>query len=178
MSDEMSFTEWLKQVPTTYELLTAAIAAAVGLLAPERFIPQPLAAYKFVPTLTVLIAFVLTWVWRKELREHLRAVVTGTFLLFLVLLILNIRYVRPVEYQNPPQTITYLIGETIVDPTICGTDPVAIIKQCGGGFDDLAAVWGGSFMMVAISYALTYVLFITGLVLSIGGSTFGQPRAT
>lgn len=176
--EQLTFVDWLAGIPKVYDLLAVAVAAAVGLLAPERLLPVPIADYKFVPSLVVIIAFVLTWAWRVEIRRHFKTVVTTTLCCALIVFALNLKYVRAVDYEGPtPETISYLIGETVSDPELCGTNYEIIIRQCGGDWAALSQVWGTSFYMVAVIYMLSYVLFVVGLVLSIGATGLAQARA-
>ena len=162
------FVEWLKQLPTGFKLLVAAASAIGGVLAPERLIPVPLSDYDWIATLVILLGVALVWGWQAQLARHVRAVGVAAGILLLVMIALNIRYVRSVDYQNPPETVSYLIGETLTDPGLCGSSPQVIIQQCGGDWDALEAAWGTSFQAVIMTYALAYVLFVTCFVLCLG----------
>jgi hypothetical protein len=166
--DRRSFIDWLKRVPTDFKLLAAATAAIGGVLAPERLIPVPLSDYRWIPSLVIVLGLALTWAWQRQLREHRRALTAITLLLLLAVLALNLRYVRAVDYQNPQETISYLTGEVLTDPGLCGATAQVVIQQCGGDWDALETAWGASFQAVAFGYALCYVLFVTSIVLSLG----------
>jgi hypothetical protein len=164
-----SFSTWLKSIPPLSALLASAIAAASGLLAPERVLPQPLVDFRWIPSALLMTAFVVAWSWRKALRRHMRALTASTAALFVVVVCLNLFFVRPVEYDSPRQTVFYLVGLTATVPG-CGNSPDIIIRQCGGEWSDLSAAWGTSYLIVALAYVLSYILFTGGIVLSIGSS--------
>lgn len=163
-----AFTDWLKRVPNDFKLLAAAVTAIGGILAPERLIPVPLSDFRWIPSLVILLGVTLTWAWQRQLKAHRRALTALTLVLLLVVIALNIRYVRGVDYQNPPETISYITGETLTDPGLCGATAQVVIQQCGGDWDALEAAWGSSFQFVVLVYALCYILFVTCIVLSLG----------
>ena len=162
------FIEWLKGVPNDFKLLAAAAAAVSGLLAPERLIPVPLSDFKWIPSLLVVLGLVLLWSWQQTVRRHRRALTVVTLVLFIVMIALNLRYVRAVDYQAPRDTVQFLIGERILDPALCGATPAVVIQQCGGDWEALQMAWGSSFVTVLVVYALSYVLFVLALLFSLG----------
>jgi hypothetical protein len=179
-TDTRTFGEWLRDVPSLYAALTAAVVAVMGLLSPNRFFPAPIADFNFIPSLVVVMAIIQAWVWRVELQRNIKWVVTLTFVFGLLLFGLNVGYVRAVDYyEYPPETISYLTGGAVTNPAACGADYNVVITQCGGDWAALSKAWGSRFYVVTAAYVLTYVFFVVGLILSISSSGIvGRERST
>lgn len=172
---DSGFAGWVKSLSPIFAALSAALAAALGLLAPSRIIPQPLADYRWIPSALILVAFVVAWGWRAELGRHIRVVTSVTALLLIAVVVFNIMFVRTVDYQNPSETVHYLVGAKLSHPPNCGTVPEVIIRQCGGDWSALSAAWGDSFVMVAVAYMICYMLFAGGIILSVGAAMERTP---
>lgn len=177
----LSFGEWLRQIPSAYAVLTAAVAAVAALLVPrsERLVPQPLAdtaAPDLLGGLVVVVAFVLTWALRDSLLTHGRQVVLGTAVLLLVFLLLNAFLVRPVDY-NQEEGITVLRGLVVDDPDE-PNDVEYVVRNYGESWGALHDAYGWDFDAVAVGYLLVYALLLMGVVLSIGASGFAQPTVS
>jgi hypothetical protein len=166
------FLDWLRQAPVTFPLITAAVAATMGLFAPEALLPEPLQPFRSVVTLIVALAFLSTWTWRKWLLRRQKAVLTATAVILVLLSTQRLLFVRPVQFTSPPpETKYFLIGTSLADPGLAGMTDEDIIKTVGQTWSDLRAAWGTSFVVVAVSYALTYVLLVNGVIMSVGSTT-------
>jgi hypothetical protein len=174
--EHLGFFDWIKSIPASYALLAAAISAAVGLFAPERLLPEPLVPFRFLASLIVVVAFVLTWAWRTALRRHLRVVATVTAVLLLVLGTLNVLFVRQVSYQNPAEERYVLVGLTVADEDLRGMSDQDVVRQVGSELSALRGAYGPHLVLVVLAYALCYLLLIQSVILSLGGSELAQPR--
>ena len=174
---ESSFGVWLAGIPKTFALLTAAIAAVLGLFAPDRLVPEPLQGLRVVATLLTGVGFLLAWAWRGAIRRHARAVITVTALLVVVLALLNVFFVHDVRIPaDAPAARYFILGPSVADPQFEGAFPAEIIGQEGDNWTALRTVWGGGFVAVAVAYSLCYVLLLPAMVLAIGATEFGTPR--
>ena len=166
------FGGWLKSTAALYGLVGAAIAALTGLFAPDRLIPEPLQNMKPFVSLIVIMALILAWVFRSDLKRRLKPVVLLTSALLAAVLALNVARVRTVTYTRGEGTLDrqFLVGGTPVHPEDRGISAPDLIKASGDAWDDLAEVWGSSFTTVATAYAVLYPLLIVGVVLSLAAS--------
>jgi TIR domain len=165
------------RTPLGYAGVGAAFAAALGLFAPDRLIPEPLQGLRPVISLYVAATFVLVWAWRASIRNGLKRFATITFVLALVFAGLNLLVVRPVTYSRGSQTIErhFLTGIDPVHPEDVGQSAEDLIKTYGDGWSDLVAIWGTELVWIAGGYALTYLALILGMVLSVAASDVVQP---
>lgn len=174
----LSFSDWLRQIPTIYGLLTVALAAVAGLLIPrsELLIPHPLAESGFpniLGSLVVLVAFILTWAYSKKLVVHQRRVALVTVLSLIVFIGLNAYFVRPVSF-NSQERIHVLAGVAVADPEE-PNDIEYVVHNYGASWGALHDAYGWDFDAVAISYLFVYTLLLMSIILSIGGSGFARP---
>jgi hypothetical protein len=165
------------RTPVGYAGVGAAFAAALGLFAPDRLIPEPLQGLRPVVSIYVAAAFVLAWAWRASLRGGVKRFATVTFLLALIFAGLNLLVVRPVTYSRGDQTIErhFLTGIHPVHPEDAGQSAEDLIKTYGDGWSDLTAIWGSELAWIAAGYALTYLALILGMVLSVAASDVMHP---
>jgi hypothetical protein len=166
------FLDWLRLIPGIFKLLTVAATAAVAFFAPA--LPEPLRGYRPFAAFMVVVGFLLSWAWRHTLRERVRLVSAATFALLVALIVLQMRYVRPVPFGN--DTDPYLTGGPITNPEACGGSYEVAIRQCGGDWAGLEKIWGDGYYRVAVLYGVVYVMFCTGVLLSIGGTRLARPR--
>ena len=176
--DAGTFAGWLKRIPIVYGLIGAALAAVLGLLAPDRIIPEPLLALKPVMSLYVVATFVLAWAWRASLKRRFKRFATLTFVLVTVFAILNVVLVKPVHYSREGQAYErhFVTGLTPVLPELRGQSAEDLIKNVGDTWDDLTAIWGPGYIAIALGYTLCYLLLILGVVFSVAASDLVQPR--
>jgi hypothetical protein len=162
--------------PIGYAGIGIAFAAMLGLLAPDRLIPEPLQGLRPIISLYVAAAFVLAWAWRGSLRTGLRRVATITFVLALLFAGLNLLFVRPVSYSRGDQAIErhFLTGLSPVHQEDAGQSGEDLIKTYGDGWSDLVAIWGNELVWIAAGYAVTYLALILGMVLSVAASAVMQ----
>lgn len=172
-----SFGGWLAGVRTTYVALVAAATALLGLFAPDRLVPEPLAGLRGAATLMAVLSFALTWAWRDALRRHLRPLTLLALLLAAALALLNTNFVEPVEYPRNG-TRYFLVGPTAQDPEFRLAEPAEIIMQEGGSRATLRRVYGTGFSLVYTAYTVCYVLLLPAAVLAIGGTQLGAQRKT
>jgi hypothetical protein len=131
-------------------------------------------------TVIVVVAFLLTWVGRTWIRKHPRSIVGATAGLLLTLILVHLVFVKPVDYGtrdergSTVETSWVITGWAPVDNS--SLTPRERIEREGREWDELRGIWGGSFVAVALGYSLLYLLVITGLILSLGGADFAQPR--
>ncbi|HEX9937998.1 MAG TPA: hypothetical protein VGB15_12780 [Longimicrobium sp.] len=166
------FLDWVRGIPKTFKVLTAAATAAVAFFAPA--LPEPLRGYSPFAAFMVVVAFLLTWAWRQTLARRVRLVSSASFALLIVLIVLQMRYVRPVPFGN--ETDSFLTAGPITNPDACGASYEVAIRQCGGDWAALESIWGRGYYQVAVIYGIAYVLFCTGVLLSLGGTRLAQPR--
>lgn len=172
-----SFGEWLATIPKTFALLTAGIAALLGLFAPERLVPEPLQGLRVMGTLLAAVGFLLAWAWKDAIRRRLRAFITATAALVFVVALLNVFLVHEVRIPtDAPQPRYFILGPTVADPQFQGAFPNEIIGQEGDNWTALRSVWGTGFVVVAVLYSLCYVLLLPALVMSISGTDVGSSR--
>jgi len=172
-----SFGEWLATIPKTFALLTAGIAALLGLFAPDRLVPEPLQGLRAMATLLAAVGFLLAWAWKGAIQRHLRAVITATAVLVFVVALMNVFLVHEIRIPaDAPQPRYFILGPTVADPQFQGAFPNEIIGQEGDNWTALSSVWGTGFIVVAVLYSLCYVLLLPALVMSISGTDLGSPR--
>lgn len=172
-----SFTEWLTTIPKTFALLTAAIAALLGLFAPVRLVPEPLDGLRAMATLLAAVGFLLAWAWKGAIERHLRAVITATAGLVFIVGLMNVFLVHEIRIPaDAPQPRYFILGPTVADPQFQGAFPDEIIGQEGDNWTALRDVWGTGFIVVAVLYSLCYTLLLPALVMSISGTALGSPR--
>jgi hypothetical protein len=171
-SQPAGFQAFLQRIPVSYVAIGAALAAALGLFAPERLIPEPLQSLRPVVSLYVAATFVLAWAWRASLRHGLKRFATTTFVLALIFAGLNLMVVRPVSYSREEQAIErhFLTGIHPVRQEDAGQSSEDLIKTYGDGWSDLVAIWGSEFVWIAVGYSLTYLALILGMVFSVAAS--------
>ena len=180
-AERRGFWGWLTTLPTHYQLLTGAVAAVTAFL-PQTVIPEPLDALRAFGTAVVVVAFLLTWVARTWVRKHVRKIIVATAGLLFVLILVHQVFVKPVRYRTAEGTVTtvettwFVTGWNVVDPDMAGMTDEDRIRAVSGGWDELHAIWGGSFIVVALTYSLLYLMVINGMILSLGGADFTQPR--
>jgi hypothetical protein len=176
--DPRTLTGWLKRIPAVYGLIGAALAAVLGLLAPDRIIPEPLHILKPIISVYVAATFFLAWAWRASLKRRLKLFATGTFVLVMVFALANVVFVTPVDYSLEGKTVErhFVTGLSPVRPELQGLSAADLIKTVGDSLDDFITIWGRGYLAIAIGYALAYLLLILGVVLSVAASDLVQPR--
>ena len=174
MSD---FKKFLESVPVLYGLLSAAVAAAVSFLLPDRILPEPVDGLDQVAGLLVAVAFLIGWVWRDRVRPRLRAVTLACGVMGVVLLFLNAFLVCPVEYAPGGELVerVFLTGWAYADPGLEGLGCSEAIRMMGP--DGLVAAWGWSHRVTVILYLAAFVGLVFGLVLALSAIQTEQPRA-
>jgi hypothetical protein len=172
------FLQWLERIPIGYAAIGAALAAVLGLFAPDRLIPEPLQGLRPAVSVYVAATFVLAWAWRGSLRRGLKRFATITFLLATIFAALNVLLVRPVSYSRGDQTVErhFLTGLNPVHAEDAGQSAEDLIKTYGDGWSDLVAIWGNELVWIAAGYALTYLALILGMVFSVAASELVQSR--
>jgi hypothetical protein len=172
------FAGWLKSFPVLFSLAGAALAAVLGLLAPDRLVPEPLQGLKPVVSVYVVATFFLAWAWRRSLERRLKHFATVTFLLAALFAVLNVLFVRPVSYQREAGTVErhFVTGLTPMSEQDRGRSAEDLIKTYGDSWEDLVTIWGDGFIGVAITYAMCYLLLILGVVFSMAASDLVKSR--
>lgn len=172
------FRDWLGGMPALYAAIGAALAAVLGLFAPDRLIPEPLQDLKPIVSVYVAATLVLVWAWRTSLRRKLRRFATIAFCLAAVFAVLNMVFVRPVNYTRGEQTLErhFLTGLSPVRPEDRGQSAEDLIKTYGDGWSDLIAIWGNEVVGIAAAYVGTYLALILAMVLSVAASDLVQSR--
>jgi hypothetical protein len=172
---------WLKALPARYGLLVAASAAVTAFL-PQAVIPEPLEALRAFGTAVVVIAFLLTWAVRTWVRKHRRRIIGVTGALLVVLVLVHQVFVKPVRYRTETAASTtvdviwVITGWRVADAELADMTAEDRVRTVGHGWDELRAIWGGSFVFMALAYSLLYLMVLNGLILSLGGTDFAQPR--
>ena len=69
-----------------------------------------------------------------------------------------------------------MTGLSPVRPELQGLSAADLIKTVGDSLDDFITIWGRGYLVIAIGYALAYLLLILGVVLSVAASDLVQPR--
>jgi|SRR5262245_19304291 len=176
--DPGTLTGWLKRIPAVYGLIGAALAGVLGLLAPDRIIPEPLHILKPIISVYVVATFFLAWAWRASLKRRLKLFATVTFVLALLFAMLNVLFVTPVSYSHDGQLQErhFVTGLIPTRPEFQGQSAEDLIKSVGPSLDDLMVIWGRGYLAIALGYALCYLVLILGVVLSVAASDLVQPR--
>jgi hypothetical protein len=169
---EDDFLKWVRSIPNTFKVLTVATTAVVAFFAPA--LPEPLRGYSLFAAFMVVVGFLLSWSWRNTLPHYIKLVSSVTFVLLIALIVLQMRYVRPVQFGSDSDP--YLTDGPITNPDACGASYDVAIRQCGGDWAGLEMIWGRDYYHVAVLYGLVYVMFCTGVLLSIGGTRVAHPR--
>jgi hypothetical protein len=172
------FGGWLKSTAALYALIGGAIAAFTGLFAPDRLIPEPLQGLKPFVSPIVVVALIVAWAFRGHLKRRLKPFVGITSLLLVVVLALNLLFVKTVTYSRGETTNErhFLVGLTPVRPEDRGISAQDLIKTHGDDWEDLAYIWGRGFTAIAFVYAACYPLLILGVVLSVAASDLASPK--
>jgi uncharacterized protein YjeT (DUF2065 family) len=172
---------WLKALPARYGLLVAASAAVTAFL-PQAVIPEPLDALRVFGTVIIVIGFLLTWAARTWIRKHLRRVIGATAGMLVTLVLVHQLFVKAVRYRTETaagttvENVWVITGWRVADPELADMTAEDRVRTVGYRWDELRAVWGGSFVFMAIAYSLLYLMVVNGLILSLGGTDFAQPR--
>jgi hypothetical protein len=175
-SPSSGFRAWLEGFPVVYGLVGAALAAVLGLLAPDRLIPEPLQSLRPIVSVYVVATLVLAWAWRTSLRRKLKRFAAVTFVLATLFAALNLLLVRTVTYSRPdgPVERPFLTGMTPVRSEDRGMSAEDLIKQYGDGWTELTVIYGNEFTGIAVGYTLTYLALILAMVLAIAASDLLQ----
>jgi hypothetical protein len=168
--------QWLESIPVVYIALNAAIGVVVPLFAPERFLPEPLGYLRQIPPIVVAIGFLMTWTTRQSLRKHLPKITVVMCLGLVFWVVLLVLFVRgPINGNGDYVLVGYSHEHWVAKAYPAWTDET-IIRDNGWAWGDLQEVFGTSFVIVALSYTLSYVLLLLGVVASLGGSTLVAAR--
>lgn len=170
-----SFAAWVGGMRASYAALVGAATLLLGLFAPERLVPEPLAGLRGAATLMAVLSIALTWAWRETLRRRLRRFTLAAVLLAAALALLNTNFVEPVDYPRDG-TRYFLVGADPVSPEFRMAEPAEIIMQEGGSRATLRRIYGAGFSAVYTAYTVCYVLLLPAAVLAIGGTQLGAPR--
>lgn len=165
-----------KKIPVLHGALSGAVAAVSPTLIREHLIPDQLSVIGVVGSLFVLIGFLIVWAYRDELRKHFRISIIISCLALVLLVLLQVYFIETIEeYGNPPQTHRFLVGYELNEEgrkayEAMGSASVnELIKFAGA--DRIPAWYGSDYYMVLTVYALSYIVFILGVVLTLGGIT-------
>jgi hypothetical protein len=172
------FGGWVKSTAALYTLIGGAIAAFTGLFAPDRLIPEPLQGLKPFVSLIVVVGLILAWAFREQLKRRLKSFVAVTALLLVIVLALNLFFVKTVTYSRGEATLErhFLVGPTPVRMDDRGISAQDLIKTHGDEWEDLSYIWGTGFTVIAGAYALCYPLLILGVVLSVAASDLAPSK--
>jgi hypothetical protein len=172
------FGGWVKSTAALYALIGGAIAAFTGLFAPDRLIPEPLQGLKPFVSLIVVVGLILAWAFREQLKRLLKSFVVVTALLLVLVLALNLVFVKTVTYSRGETTIErhFIVGPTPVRLEDRGISAQDLIKTHGDDREDLSYIWGTGFTVMASAYALCYPLLILGVVLSVAASDLAPAK--
>jgi hypothetical protein len=171
------FRAWLERIPAVYGLLGGALTAVLGLLAPDRLIPEPLQSLRPVVSIYVVATLVLAWAWRGSLRRGLKRFATMTFVLATLFATVNLIFVRSVTYSREGQPVErqFVVGLNPVRAEDQGQSAEDLIKNYGDGWSDLVVIWGYEFIGIAVGYTLTYLALILALVFAIAATDLVRP---
>lgn len=173
-SEPQSFWEWVNLLPRQLLLFAAGAGALVSAL-PPSMLPEPLHAPRTLGIFVVGLVLPLAWRQRAWLRPRLRGIGSAALGLLITLILLNQLYVKPVVYRSVEDgvaradTVWFITGSAVVDPALAGMTAEDLIRHAGGGWDEFRVLWGSSFVWVALTYTLLYLLVIAGFILCAGG---------
>lgn len=166
----------LSAVKVLFGLLCVLIANFSRTLIKQRLIPSQLEVIGTVGSLFILVGLLLTLVYWSRLHKFLSASIIATCISLLALTIMHLNFVKSIKAGQPAQEYNYLIGYSLTeegrhrgDPEHCGPlgSEEAYI-ECGGS-DRIPAWYGTSYTVMKTAYTLLYLLFMVGVVLTIGG---------
>ena len=165
----IDFAGFLRGVPALYGLLGAAIAAVVNLLVLKWLLPEPLGRLDVFSSILILVALLVGWVGRRQIRRHLGKVITLTSLSAVLLVAANAFLVCEVPYTINGETVqrNFLTGWGAADADLQGLACSEAIRMVGNTRDDLRSIWGGSFDLALAGYTLLYLGILFGVVVSL-----------
>lgn len=166
-------------------LMTIGIYLASTAL-PQSAIPEPLGVLREFSVAIACLAVLLAWELRKWLRTHAAGVLVANLALLVVLILVHLQFVKPVHYRTlengvlvDTEQVWYITGWAVPDSSLQDLTSDELIRRAGGGWDELRAVWGRSFDVMAFTYSGLFLLAIGGLVLSTAaGASANDGRAS
>lgn len=156
----------------------AAVLSAT--LIKDRLIPYQLEVIGTVGVLFIIVALLFTLVFWSKLHRVLTYFVVATFVLLALLTFLQIRYVvsvnigREDERGNVPEH-HFLIGYQLTEEgkrereESLGPNQSEKYYIENGGYDLIPVWYGQSYTVMAVIYTLVYILFVTCMVITMGG---------
>lgn len=168
----------LSAVKVLFGVLCVLIANFSRTLIKDRLIPSQaeLQTIGSVGSLFILVGLLLTLVFWSRLHRILTASMLVTCSTLVLLTLVHLNFVKTVRLGNPSQEYHYLIGYSLTeegqhrsDPDNCGKlSSEEEYIECGGSHR-IPAWYGTSYVVMRIAYTAFYLLFMVGVVLTIGG---------
>tara|TARA_R110002124_G_scaffold17532_3_gene73535 strand:- start:421734 stop:422309 length:576 start_codon:yes stop_codon:yes gene_type:complete len=165
-----SFLEWLKSVNLIFPILSLILGAFLGIFAPEKIIPEPLSVIKIMGTVIIVVAFIFTYVWRDFIKSKLKLISLSMLALLIVIIILNLFFVKMVTYHNPHENVYYLVGNSTTDEKFDNIPNDELIRQTGGEWETLNEIYK-NYTLISLIFSFSYLLLMIAIVFSIGGAS-------
>jgi hypothetical protein len=170
---QQGITSFLKRIPITHGLLSAAVAAVSPTLIRSFLIPDQLSIIAGVGSLFVFIGFILYWAYREAITKRLRLCIVISLCALTLLILFQIFLVKTLEnYGEPASTHRFLVGFNMNEE---GRSSLAIIGSSSTeeliraeGWQRIPTWYGIDYYIIQSLYALSYIVLILGVVLALG----------
>lgn len=155
--------------------LSIVMAQLSRTLIRNSLIPQQQYFMGDIGALFIMVGLLLTLVYWSGIHKRLRTFIKLAGATLIVLLFLQILFVVTVDkYGNPAIPRRFLVGfhltkqgEELVNKVGANRSREEWIKDIGA--DRIDTMYGASYYAIAISYSLSYLAFVVGVVVTLGG---------
>lgn len=180
---------FLRSVKFLFVGLTSALAVLSSTLIRDSLIPYQLNVIGTISGFMIIVGLIIALVYQSKLNEYIRSFLIICCTSLILLLFFQINYVVTLEnYGNPPATYRFIIGCKLTEKGKewvrdlgTGSSEVAIGNV---GYKRIPVMYGTSYYVMAILYSIIYILFVLGIVLTLGGILYqkgnrrrGAPKA-
>jgi len=152
------------RVETLVKLVSGAAAALLPLVLPEELVPTQLASVTSASALLALIAFMAASSWEEALGRHRRKVVVVGTVGALLVLGLNLAFVKLLPgIGQPPEDHRVLIGYSVTEEgarmlATAGATDLPVEQQLARvGITAVPNIYGSSYEVVRLAYALAMI---------------------
>lgn len=141
----------------------------------DNLVPEQQSYIGEIGALFILVSLLFTLVYWSNLHRHLRVFAIVSCLALTTLMLVQIFFVVTVDnYGEPPAAHRYLVGfklsgqgETWVSRVGANRSRADYIKDVGS--DRIEEMYGVSYQIVALAYSVTYLAFVFGVIMTLGG---------
>jgi hypothetical protein len=164
----------LKKISVVHGLLSTTIAAVSPTLIRSFLIPEQLSIIGAVGSLFVFMGLLIFGAYREKVIKHLQLWVVIALSALILLVVFHIFFVKTLDnYGDPPATHRFLVGFNMNDEgkssmSIIGSSSIEELIRADG-WQRIPTWYGVDWYIVELLYVSSYILFILGVVLSLGG---------